>query len=751
MSQVGAETNPQAVEAHKLFPLELSAAAVSIEGKDIHDKYGRVLHLRGANVSASSKVPVAPYPKIHDHAKANYVGRPFPLEEAEQHWRRLKSWGLTFIRITVTWDALEHEGCGIYDEDYLAYLRALLESMKPFKLVAYIAIHQDVWSRYCGGSGAPGWTLEAAGFNLSNDGEALALSGAAFLDGIKGGKLKGERGLWPTGYQKLAAATMNTLFWGGETFAPSLEIATQINGKWASKNIQQYLQEAFLAVTSKLVQSVGDLDTVMGFELMNEPHPGFIGLRSVHEWDYNTDLHLGLFPSPLQAFSMGAGHSTPRVPVYARSFPFPTRVTSYTTGNPQGVSAWTKEECIWENAGVWRWSGAKNEAAALQEDYFSKDRNGEKIDFYTDFYFPFVKKWEKVVGNASKRYEGLKARMVEPIPNEYCPAWEESFRPQKMIYVPHWYDLNTLFKKRFGFMSVNVQGLSRGMFLPQALYFGTAAVKANYALQIRTLVLAARLALGPVPIFFGECGVPMDINKGEAFKTGDWRWQERAMDAMISAMESAQVGFNLWSYNPANRDDIGDDWNAENFSWYSDDNRSKLLKKNEDSEDSDFGSRLLDVIVRPYPIATGGLPMSMSYDYHSGSFIYRFRSPIRVSTAPPSPPEYTEIFLPRRIYKPDEVEWTVTQGGKVIFDWDNQRAFIWFEDSAMVAHSAKEDMKSRRFDIYVPGKKVEEGWTMWKIVSAILILILAIWAGYKTQIMEWEKDKVIFQLLREAK
>lgn len=50
-----------------------------------------------------------------------------------------------------------------------------------------------------GKSGAPGWTLELAGFDLSNDGEKLALSGAAFLDGIKGGRLGGDRGLWPTG------------------------------------------------------------------------------------------------------------------------------------------------------------------------------------------------------------------------------------------------------------------------------------------------------------------------------------------------------------------------------------------------------------------------------------------------------------------------------------------------------------------------------------------------------------------------
>jgi hypothetical protein len=68
--------------------------------------------------------------------------------------------------------------------------------------------HNQVGQAETTQSGAPGWTLELAGFDLSNDGEKLVASGAAYLDGIRGGILEGERGLWPTGYQKLAAATM---------------------------------------------------------------------------------------------------------------------------------------------------------------------------------------------------------------------------------------------------------------------------------------------------------------------------------------------------------------------------------------------------------------------------------------------------------------------------------------------------------------------------------------------------------------
>lgn len=29
----------------------------------------------------------------------------------------------------------------------------------------------------------------------------------------------------------------------------------------------------------------------------------------------------------------------------------------------------------------------------------------------------------------------------------------------------------------------------------------------------------------------------------EAFRTGDWKWQERSMDALICAMEGALMGF----------------------------------------------------------------------------------------------------------------------------------------------------------------------------------------------------------------
>ena len=108
------------------------------------------------------------------------------------------------VRFLITWEAIEHKGPGQHDHAYLKYLKDVISLFPQYGIVAMVSMHQDVWSRFTGGSGAPAWTLEAVGFNLEN----LEVTGAAWLDGVRDKKLV-ERGLWPTGYQKLAAATMS--------------------------------------------------------------------------------------------------------------------------------------------------------------------------------------------------------------------------------------------------------------------------------------------------------------------------------------------------------------------------------------------------------------------------------------------------------------------------------------------------------------------------------------------------------------
>ena len=97
------------------------------------------------------------------------------------------------------------------------------------------------------------------------------------------------------------------------------------------------------------------------------------------------------------------------------------------------------------------------------------------------------------------------------------------------------------------------------MFPLRAFYWGQKGARDNYSLQIRNIVAESYKSLGEKPVLIGECGVPMDmkcvsslwlyppylylISGGEAFLTENFSWQSRMMDALVTALDNALVGF----------------------------------------------------------------------------------------------------------------------------------------------------------------------------------------------------------------
>jgi hypothetical protein len=206
------------------------------------------------------------------------------------------------------------------------------------------------------------------------------------------------------------------------------------------------------------------------------------------------------------------------------------------------------------------------------------------------------------------------------------------------------------------------------------------------------------------------------------------------LDALISAMEASLVHFNLWSYNPMNRNDVGDDWNAESFSWYSEDNRKRELAAMSGSEaavqaqNPDVGGRLLDVLVRPYAIATSGQPLSSTYDRTNGFFSLRYREkPGCCDLDNPPLERVTEIFLPTRIYGATGaagVKWNLSQGGNAYFDSARQRLFVWFSDTDEIIHY-RADI-TRRVDLWVSDATDPKGLGSFALMACAFLTLFVL-------------------------
>jgi hypothetical protein len=83
--------------------------------------------------------------------------------------------------------------------------------------------------------------------------------------------------------------------------------------------------------------------------------------------------------------------------------------------NASQTSAWLGDQsCIWKQHGVW---GLKdnNKPVLLKSDYFAKDpATGEKVDFYKNFYVPFVNKYARTIQSVNSSLYCF----VEPLANE---------------------------------------------------------------------------------------------------------------------------------------------------------------------------------------------------------------------------------------------------------------------------------------------------------------------------------------------
>lgn len=583
--------------------------AIHLEGPHLKDEHGRTLILRGVNLGGSSKVPATPDGATYnregffDHREVSFVGRPFPLDEADEHFARLRAWGLTFLRFLVTWEAVEHAGPGCYDEGYLDYLEAVVAKAGEHGLSLFVDFHQDVWSRFSGGDGAPGWTFEVAGLDI----RCFQATGAAIVHATHGDPF--PRMIWPTNGWKLAAATMLTLFFGGDDFAP----ATTVDGE----PIQGFLQRHYLAMARQVAGRLARFPHVVGYDVMNEPMPGYIGNRALHR--PAGPLSQQERPSPFQSMLLGAG--IPQEVELWDSTMRPRRVGARVV-NPGGASAWLPgRECLWRENGVWD-RDADGRARLLRPHHFSYVR-GRFVSFSRDYWRPFCNRFAAAV----REVHPAALIFVEPPFGELGPAWGPDDAP-RVVYAPHWYDVVTLYTKRY------LPGVAVDL-TKQGPVFGLGPVRRHFREELLGHRHHGERQMG-APTLIGEFGIPFDMFNKRALRSGDFGLPERALARSFQALDDALLGGTLWNYTADNSNARGDLWNDEDLSLFSRD-------QGRDPDDLDAGGRALRAAVRPYARATAGEPLQMEFGHRSRRFLYRFRHD-------PAARAPTEIFVPRLQY-----------------------------------------------------------------------------------------------------
>ena len=614
----------------------MSKLWISADKTRFVDSLGRHVILRGVNLGGDCKLP---YPDggtdrpsdFSDHATVSFIGRPFPPEEMDEHLRRIAGWGFNVLRLLVTWEAVEHAGPGRHDQPYIDYIGSICERAADFGLAVFIDFHQDAWSRMSGGSGAPCWIFDKLGLDYRR----FDAAGAAHVMQYRYDYTSTEKRQedhyptmsWPLNYRLPVNGIVWTAFFAGRTFTPDWIID--------GVNVQDYLQDHYLGCVRAVAKRVRDLPNVIGFDSLNEPGMGWIGHKMTERPGGNVsgDFAVGLTGpawTPLDGLCVARGMPTP-VPHLAidnnRLI-----VDKQVVKNPDAVSIWTSPAADpFEVAGAWR---VENGKAYAPDENFFRMRNGKLIHPEQEFLQPFFARMAETI--RALQPDWLLFAEINP----HVITQGRSFppiMPEKSVNASHWYDINLLVSKRFD---------------PALSETSKASLRERYKFQLGYLRMLGERINGGAPTLIGECGIPYDINDGEAFRRWSdgersdvvWQAQETALALMYDVLDTLLLNSTQWNYTASNRNDlrVGDGWNQEDLSVFSRDQQH-------DASDPDSGARALRGYCRPYIQRAQGILKSMRYSMQEATLTAVIEVDATITAA-------SEIFLPRHYTQAPSVQ-----------------------------------------------------------------------------------------------
>ncbi|EDR10797.1 glycoside hydrolase family 5 protein [Laccaria bicolor S238N-H82] len=572
------------------------------------DSAGRTLLLRGVNLSGASKAPVGHLSYLledfWDSAEAggeSFVGRPLNIDDgsADVHLARLRGWGFNMLRFPFTWEAIEHAGPKKYDYEFIDYTIRVLQKCKDYGFRVYLDPHQDTWSRFSGGSGAPYWTLAACGINpkhITDTQAAIIHCEYPLAHAPDPAALPAM--IWSTNYGRLFSQTVFTLFFAGRDFAPDCIID--------GVNIQDYLQDHYIGACGVLADRIREYDNgsllddcIIGWDNMNEPFEGLCGwddLNTIPARQGST-LKKGPSPTPAQGLRLGMGKAQ-TVDHWTFGMFGPSRDGTVTI-DPKGrklwsdgeeevdgvhpkwgwkrdTTKWTLGTCIWAQHGVWD----IETGYIVRPDYFKyHPLTGQEVDFITDYWKPHFVAYTQRIRSAHP--EAI--IFVQPPVFAKPPKFEEDddCLQGRCAYSAHYYDGLTLVTRHWNWFNADALGLLRGKYSSplQAVKVGSGAIRKSLQEQLALLQSDADI-LGPYPTIIGEIGTPFDMDGKKSYGwtdkgkfKGDYRNQEKALDASLNGCDGSNgLNYTIWTFCPDDHShQWGDGWNMEDLSLWSPD------------------------------------------------------------------------------------------------------------------------------------------------------------------------------------
>jgi hypothetical protein len=230
-----------------------TSTAVTVQGTNFVDGYGRQVTLRGFNVSAESKLDenhLLPFASTTD-ARNSAIAM-----------KRLT--GANSIRFLITWAGVEPTP-GYIDQ---AYLQKVTDQIRQFinqGILVYIDFHQDIFSRYIfnqnswyTGDGAPSWIVAAGAYPVENCGICITWA------------------LNETQNPPVLSAFSD--FWHNRS------LATSIGSIGMQDEFLKAAGQALSYIKYKLTPA--EFNAIVGVDPFNEPMPGQLASgQSVNDWE----------------------------------------------------------------------------------------------------------------------------------------------------------------------------------------------------------------------------------------------------------------------------------------------------------------------------------------------------------------------------------------------------------------------------------------------------------------------------------